>query len=89
MATLTAENYKALRKTVYQAGAGKEEFKALANLPNETQLMACFQVLEDWVTNDFAGLKTDMQTALGGVTITVPHAKKIIAAFLLWKILNL
>jgi hypothetical protein len=89
MATLTAADYRELRKACYANGAGKEEFKALASLPNEGQLLACFQVLEDWVTNDFAGLKTDMQTALGGVTITTPHAKKIIAAFLLWKIAHL
>lgn len=88
MATLTAEDYKQLRKACYVAGAGKEEFKALANLPNETQLMACFQSLEDWVVNDFASVKTGMETALG-VSLTVAHAKKIIAAFLLWKIAHL
>ena len=89
MATLTSADYKVLRKSVYSAGAGKEELKALANLPNEGQILACFQALEDATIAHFtATIKPAIDTALG-VTTSTALAKKIYGAYLLWKLSNL
>ena len=84
MAVLTDSDSGEIRKALYAAGQGKEELKALPNLPNEAQLKAAFQAIEDFWTNNAATLKTNMETALGR-TITATLARKIGRAWLEWK----
>ena len=81
MAALTATDYSAIRDELYRFGNGKDELKALPGLPNEAQLKAAFQALEDFWTSNAAALKTSMQTAIGQ-TITNALAKKISRAWL-------
>jgi len=78
---LTNAEYGVLRDRLYRLGRGKEELKALPNLPNKTQLIAVFQVLEDFWENNKATVKGDMETALG-FSITGTLAKKIGRAWL-------
>ena len=84
MAVLLPADYGALRRLLYRTGEGKEELKARPNLPNEAQLLAAFQVLEDFWENNKAAVKVDLDTALG-FTTTAPLAKKIGKAWLAWK----
>jgi hypothetical protein len=85
MAVLTDTDYGAIRHSVYTAGQGKEELKALGNLPTKAQLKAAFQVLEDFWSDNAAQVKTDLETALG-FSITGALAKKIGLAWLIWKV---
>lgn len=85
MATLTTADYRELRESVYRAGAGKEELKLLAGLPNEAKLLAMFQSQEDFLVANFATLKSGIDTALG-ITTTNALARKLVAGYLLWKI---
>ena len=83
-------HYRELRKSVYAAGLGKEELKALiGGLPDKSEMIAAFQGLEDAVVAAYPNWKSDLQTNLGGVTLTNPAAQKIIAGYLKWKIKNL
>jgi hypothetical protein len=86
MATITSADLDTLySQTLYRPGQGKEELKALAALPNKTQLVAAFQVIETfWETNK-AAVKADIDTALG-VTTSAALARKIGLAWLLWKV---
>lgn len=85
MAVLQPEDYRELRKNVYQAGKGKEELKALPNLPNNVQLFNAFQSLEDSFVASFAAFKSNMDTQLGVTTSSI-LAQKMMAGYLLWKI---
>lgn len=85
MAVLTGADYGELRNSVYQLGKGKEELKALAFLPNKSQVLAAFQAIEDFWEANKATLKADVDTALG-VTTTAAFAEKILAAWLSWKV---
>lgn len=90
MAILNAADYRDIRKTIYRVGFGKEELKALTGgMPNETQLLAGFQSMEDRLVAQFANFKTDFQTAIGGKTITNAGMQKVLAGYLVWKINNL
>jgi succinylarginine dihydrolase len=84
MAVLGNDDYGQIRESLYKAGFGKEELKALPNLPNEAQLKAAFQVMEDLWTNNAATVKTNIETALGR-SITAALARKIGRAWLEWK----
>lgn len=85
MAILTNEDYGPLRKSLYRAGFGKEELKALlGGLPSEAQLLAAFQVIEDLWADNAVQIKADLEAALGR-TITNALAKKIGRAWLEWK----
>lgn len=84
MAQLTPSDYDELRRTIYTTGGGKDELKARAALPNEAQLVAAFQALEDRWENNRLTLKGDIDTALG-FTTTATLAKKIGLAWLIWK----
>jgi hypothetical protein len=87
MAALTADDYRQIRKSVYSPGHGKEELKARASLPNETQAMAVFQALEDATIAHFtATIKPAIDANIGGAATTTILAKKIYAGYLLWKI---
>jgi hypothetical protein len=85
MAVLTDTDYGEIRRSVYTAGQGKEELKALASVPNQMLLKAAFQVLEDFWSNNAATVKADMETALG-FSISGALAKKIGLAWLIWKV---
>jgi hypothetical protein len=84
MAVLANDDYGKLRKSLYTAGQGKEELKALPNLPNETQLKGAFQAIEDFWANNAATLKANIEAALGR-TISATLARKIGRAWLEWK----
>jgi hypothetical protein len=85
MSTINAAGYGFIRDYLYRDGFGKEELKAHASLPTDAKFWAAFQVLEDvWETNK-ASLKSQVDTALG-FTTTATEAKKILAAWLSWKI---
>jgi hypothetical protein len=82
MAVLTNDDYGKLRRALYRAGFGKEELKALVGgLPDESHLLAAFQVLEDLWSNNAAQVKTNMEAALG-ISISNALAKKIGRAWL-------
>jgi hypothetical protein len=85
MAALTNEDYGQMRRSVYRTGQGKEELKALAGLPSESELRAAFQVIENFWTNNAAQVKSDVEAALGR-SITNALARKIHLAWLIWKI---
>jgi hypothetical protein len=85
MAVINNDDYGQMRRSVYRAGQGKEELKALAGLPNKTELRAAFQVFENFWTNNAAQLKSDLETALGR-SITNALARKIGRAWLEWKL---
>jgi hypothetical protein len=87
MAVLTNDDYGQMRRSVYRAGQGKEELKALAGLPNETELRAAFQVIENFWSNNATQVKSDVEAALGR-TITNSLARKIHLAWLIWKVLK-
>lgn len=59
----------------------------MANLPNEAQLKAAFQSVEDFWSVNAATLKAGMETALGR-PITNPMARKLGKAWLRWKFLQ-
>lgn len=63
--TLTPADYGELRKTLYRLGDGKEELKALGPLPNETELLACFQAVEDRMITAATSARNDIETILG------------------------
>lgn len=84
MATLINTDYGRLRDLLYRAGFGKEELKALASLPNESQILAGFQVFEDFWTNNAAQVKSNLEAALGR-SITNTLARKFGRAWLEWK----
>lgn len=86
MATISAADYKQLRRTVFTLGKGKEELKARANLPNETQAMAVFQALEDDTISHFTDVKTLIDSNIGGAATSNALAQKVYAAYLQWKI---
>jgi hypothetical protein len=86
MAQLTTSDYRELRDSVYRLGAGKEELKALANLPNKTQILAAFQGLEDATVAHFTSTVKPAIDAALGVTTSTALARKIYAGYLLWKI---
>lgn len=85
MAVLNTDDYQKLREHLYQWGTGKEELKALSNLPNKSQMLAAFQAIEDFWTTNAATLKTNMEVALGR-PISVALARKIGLAWLTWKV---
>jgi hypothetical protein len=81
MATLTDQEYGELRRLIYRAGHGKEELKALANLPDSPTFKAILEAVETFWEDNRAALKADMDTA-AGFTLTAPLAKKIGKAWL-------
>ena len=86
MATLNNADYKEIRAAFYRMGFGKEEFQALSGgMPNQAQLLAGLQAIEDFMVGNFATMKSNMDTALTRTT-TNPGAQKIVAAYLRWKI---
>jgi len=85
MAVLTSANVGELWNILYQRGAGKDELKAHAALPNQAKILAAFQVIEDFWENNKATVKANIDTALG-VTTTATEAKKIALAWLVWKV---
>lgn len=88
MATLTAADYKDIRKSCYVKGGGKEELKTLASLPNEPTLLSIFQAAEDRTIAAFVLFRADMESALGipSNPASLALAKKLYVAYLLWKI---
>ena len=88
MAALTPTDYGEIRNSIYRAGLGKEELKALPALPTATQLLAAFQSLEDDMVSFFPTLKAGIDTELG-LTTSNMLAQKIVAGYLLWKIKKL
>jgi hypothetical protein len=85
MATLVPTDYDALRNSLYLMGAGKEEMKAMSHLPNVFQLLAAFQAIETFWENNKASLKAQVDVAYGQTT-SAALAKKIMIAWLNWKI---
>jgi hypothetical protein len=96
MATLTDQDYGALRRIAYRAGYGKEELKALPNLPKKSQLKAAFQAIEDGMLTTpipagavgmtvIAALKGRTETAIGQ---TVPMALfvKLFDTWVRWRV---
>lgn len=65
MAVLTAAEYKAIRVTLYRTGQGKEQLKALPNLPNKAMLLAIFQAIEDNSQASRVEMKAAMDAAAG------------------------
>lgn len=84
MATITDQDAGEILRNLYRQGVGKEELKALANLPSKTQFKAACQEIEDFWTGGEAQLKTDVEAALG-TSITNALAKKFRRAFFMWK----
>jgi hypothetical protein len=76
---ISDEQYGLMRDALRREA--KAELKALANLPNETQLRAAFDVLNDPWEADRLATKASIDTALG-VTTTAALAKAIGKAFL-------
>ena len=68
MAVLTNADYRQIRAKLYSAGNGKDELKARASLPNETQLKAAFQSLEDWWDANRLAAKTLVDNGIGFTT---------------------
>lgn len=85
MAVLTADDYRALRDSIYRAGFGKEELKARPGLPSKAQLLAAFQSIEDFFEANRTVLKTGIDTAIG-FTTTAALARKIVLTWLIWKV---
>jgi hypothetical protein len=88
MALLTPNDYKEVRSAVYRRGAGKEELKSLAVLPDKAHFLAAFQSFENDMTAAFPGIKSNMDAALGATT-TQGLARKMFAAYLRWKLKQL
>lgn len=86
MADLTTA-YNQLRDSIYRVGDGKEELRALPNLPTKAQLLGCFQAYEDFFVANATVIKTAGDTALGRVTSQALF-RKLLAAYLLWKLRN-
>lgn len=88
MATLTAADYRDIRKSCYAKGAGKEELKALSSLPNEATLLSVFQAAEGRTVAAFLLFRADMESLLGipQNAASLALAKKLYVAYLLWKI---
>lgn len=84
MAILGASEYHDLRSALYRSGFGKEELKALPNLPSEPQLLAAFQAIETFWENNRATLKANIDSALG-IPTTNALARKIGRAWLDYK----
>lgn len=87
---LSSSDYKLLRKCLYRAGDGKEEMKAWANLPNETQLLAMFQAVDDRMTAAAVQARNDMEAILGfnlgpDSASRTAMLKKIIRAWMRWR----
>ena len=87
MANLTPF-YSELRDSVYLAGAGKEELKALPSLPDKPHLLAAFQSIEDFLVGNSPVIKSSMDVALG-ITTSQALFRKIFAGYLSWKVKNL
>ena len=79
--------YGKLREYIYQAGQGKEELKARPSLPNEAQLTATFQAIEDFWVNNQTTLKASIDIAIG-FTTSAALARKLVIAWLYWKFLR-
>jgi hypothetical protein len=70
---------------VLTAADAGELWNLLYQLPNQTKILAAFQVIEDFWENNKATVKANIDTALG-VTTTATEAKKIALAWLIWKV---
>jgi hypothetical protein len=68
MATLTTEQYGAIRQALFRKSFGKEELKALPALPAKAELLAAFQAVENNAQASRATIKTAVDGALGVVT---------------------
>lgn len=93
MAILNASDYGQLRRALYRIGDGKEEVKAWPNLPNETQLLAMFQAVEDRMVAAAVQARNDMETILGhnlgpDATTRAAALRKIIRAWMRWRDAN-
>jgi hypothetical protein len=85
MAILTDSDYSEMRDRLYSVGQGKEQLKAHPVLPNESQLRAAFQSIEDsWEANR-AAMKSALDGALG-VTTTAIEARFFFAAWIVNKL---
>ena len=91
MATLTASDYRDIRDYVFRPGAGKEEIKSLATVPNETKTMQVFQASEDRTIAGFALFRADMESILGIAqnAASLELAKKYFTAFCAWKMTHM
>jgi hypothetical protein len=90
MAVLTSSDYGELRRLVYRAGDGKEELKALPTLPNETQLLAIFQAIEDRLVAAALLARGDIETILGrqlgaDATSRAAALRKLMRAWMRWR----
>lgn len=88
MPQLTPTDYAALRRALFRDAETKAELKALPNLPNETQLLAAFQAIEDDFTAFRQALRAKIATAFGLPTtasLTVRLNRRILAHYCLWK----
>jgi len=88
MATIEWSDYSDMRNALYHKGAGKEEMKAMTDLPSKSQLKAVFQAIEDWWESEQATLKAAIDNAYGQTT-TVALARKIMKAWVAWKLRRL
>lgn len=90
MAILTSEDYREIRKFLYQKGLGKELLKLLPNIPNKTQQLAIFQAVEDRMVAAALLARSDIETILGqqlGVDAQTRNdtLRAIIRAWMRWR----
>lgn len=88
MPVLTPDDYRDLRRALMQDAETKAELKALPNLPDEAQLMAAFQAIEDDFTAFRQSLRARIATAFGLPTtasLTVKLNRRILAHYCAWK----
>lgn len=88
MAQLNWSDYSEIRNALYRLGQGKEEMKAMANLPSKDQLKAVFQALEDWWGSEQPKVKGLIDTNYGQTT-TAALAKKIFKQYVTFKLRGL
>lgn len=88
MAVLEWADYGKMRNYLYRKGQGKEEMKALPDLPSKIQLKAVFQALEDWWESEQSTVKGLIDTNYGQTTAPI-LAKKIFQAYINWKLRRL
>jgi S-methylmethionine-dependent homocysteine/selenocysteine methylase len=79
---ISDEQYGLMRKAVFREAKG--DLRALASLPNKTELRAAFDVVNDLWEDNKASTKSGIDTALG-LTTTAPLAKAIGKAWLTGK----
>lgn len=87
MPVLTQPDYRDLRRALFSNQETKAELKALANLPDETQLLNAFQAIEDGFTAFRSSVRGLVATAFNVPTasITPKLARRMLAHYCFWK----